>query len=548
MGNMDCNGFSPVQKSLHPNLCTDIRGIWGVDNSNTWGGKFYDNGHYIGHDEPDLTFLSDRSGSGNDVTWTDTLGKSPAGKPTVNHPGKNLADWYELTPAPWFSMALCDPYSYPQLQCVPESDKNAPQCTAGFNCPPNDYPGAGSAFMEMQLYPPGNPPFVDDEGCSSTDWCAALTIDSLECTNEYATCKTACEEPSNFAFVQRNGIPTGPPGPGNADLQTSIPNSETLLMNPGDKIKIHMYDAPAPGGGHAFEVTIDDLTTHQTGFMQASAHNGFQVVSMANCSTTSWNFQPEYNTSRVQNIIPWAALETNISTEFETGHFEACASVTHKVANPFDPNDADGTYLNCVGGDEQDGGKEGDEISDELCYPASDPHTGYDNGTGSAVGAPIANCQDNVQQNGDLDFDGTPYRTEWPTGIAPTDLYPGSFVQLSPTTAGDQYSQFFMQTDIALSESTCKGATVPTSKPTTKGCTVPPTGEEVDQPGHTSFYPYWSEQRTGGTCTWLFGNVSTGSGVNDFGKDSEYGKNLFPEIGYPEFEGRIYKNACPAPG
>ena len=55
-------------------------------------------------------------------------------------------------------------------------------------------------------------------------------------------------------------------------------------MNPGDKITVHMFDAPAPGGGHAFEVVIDDLTTGQTGYMQASAANGFASTSMADCS------------------------------------------------------------------------------------------------------------------------------------------------------------------------------------------------------------------------------------------------------------------------
>ena len=73
--------------------------------------------------------------------------------------------------------------------------------------------GGGSAFMEMQLYPPGNPPFVDSASCDDTHWCAALTIDSLECTTGFATCNTNCEEPVNFGFIQKNGVPTGPPAP-----------------------------------------------------------------------------------------------------------------------------------------------------------------------------------------------------------------------------------------------------------------------------------------------------------------------------------------------
>jgi len=47
-----------------------------------------------------------------------------------------------------------------------------------------------------------------------------------------------------------------------------------------------MFDAPAPGGSRAFTVVIDDLTQHTSGFMQASAANGFQNTSMATCSGT----------------------------------------------------------------------------------------------------------------------------------------------------------------------------------------------------------------------------------------------------------------------
>jgi len=548
-GEFDCNGDSPVETPARSALCTDVRGILGVDNANTWGGRFYDNGHYIGHDEPDMTFLSSRPGSGNDVTWNETLPVDPSAGPTVGTPGKDVADWFELSPAPWFSMAMCDPYSYPQLPCVPESDTNAPSCPNAFNCPNNAYPGGGSAVMEMQLYPPGNPPFVDNESCGDSGWCAAITIDSLECTDLYATCQPNCEEPINFAFIQTNGVPTGPAGPGVADFDSSVPNSDTLIMKPGDKISVHMFDAPAPavqgalGGNDAFEVVIDDLTQHTSGFMQASAANGFQYIDM-NCDTAPANWQPEYNTASAGNIIPWAALQTDISTEYETGHFEACNSVTGsyttspEYGNPFDPYDLGGTYSTCVGGDEgTTGAGEGDETTDGICYAANDTHPGWDQGTGTATGPPIAGCQANFTQNGDLDFDGTPYRTGWPTGASPTSLYPSSFVESLPTSHGKQYSQWYIQTDIALSEDICEGATVPPGNTVTAtGCSVPPAGSEVDQPGHVAFYPYWTEVRTRGTCKIEFGNVSSGTGVNDFGKDAQYGSDLFPKLGYPEFE------------
>ena len=87
---------------------------------------------------------------------------------------------------------------------------------------PSGLPGGGSAFMEMQFYPPGKPPFADSDSCDDTHWCAALTIDSLECTAGFASCNPDCEEPVNFAFIQQNGVPTGPPSPQDADTSTIV--------------------------------------------------------------------------------------------------------------------------------------------------------------------------------------------------------------------------------------------------------------------------------------------------------------------------------------
>jgi hypothetical protein len=518
-GELDCNGYSKSQKSVRAMTCTDIKGILGVDNQNTWGGKFYDNGNYIGHDEPDTTFESSAPGSGGDITWTETLGADPSAAPTDKTPGKDVSHWFELTPAPWLSMALCDPNSYPQAPCTPNSDSNAPTSTSN---------GGGSTFMEMQFYPPGEPPFVDSTSCDTTHWCAALTIDSLECTEGFATCNPSCEEPVNFAFIQTNGKPTGAPSPQEASTSTFVPNKHTLLMNPGDNVVVHMSDAAAPGGGKAFEVTIDDLTLHTSGWMQASAANGFANTSIADCSGTPFNFQPEYNTAKPGNIIPWAAIATDVSTEFETGHWESCTSLSDPISNPFDPSDAGGDWNACHGPYERHDGPEGAETGEANCYKAGDTHPGYD-GTGSKTGPDQATgCQDNTFQNGDLDFDGSPYWTEWPTGTT-AGTYPSSFVEWMPTTkGGKQYSRFFFQTDIALSESSCTPTTL-------SGCTVPPSG-----PG--GFYPYWSEANIGGQCVFEFGNVS--SSVKDFGKDAQYGKNQFLTLGYPEFIGKGHSTAC----
>ena len=520
-GELDCNADSPAQKSVRLMTCTDIKGILGVDNKNTWGGKFYDNGVYIGHDEPDATFESSKPGSGNDITWAETLGADPSAAPTDANPGSDVSNYFQLTPAPWFSMALCDPNSYPQAPCKPNSDSNAP--TSAFN-------GGGSTFMEMQLYPPGEPPFVDSTSCDTTHWCAALTIDSLECTEGFATCNPNCEEPVNFAFIQTNGVPAGAPSPQEANLTTFTPNAKTLLMDPGDKIVVHMSDAAAPGGGKAFKVTVDDLTLHTSGYMQASAANGFANTSIADCSGTPFNFQPEYSTAKPGNIIPWAAIATDVSTEFETGHWESCTSLSKPLnPNPFDASDTGGTYNKCHGPYENAGppDKGSAETADGLCYKAGDTHSGYDGAGTSTAPDQATGCQDNYEQNGDLDFDGSPYWTEWPTGTT-AGTYPSSFVEALPTTDGAQYSRFFFQTDIALSEITCTSTTL-------SGCTVPPNG-----PG--KFYPYWSEANVGGQCVLEFGNVS--SGVTTFGKDAQYGKNQFLTLGYPEFESRTHSTAC----
>jgi hypothetical protein len=535
-GELDCNGFSPVQSPIRGNLCADIRGFLGISNSNTWGGRFYDNGHYIGHDEPDATFLSSHPGSGNDVTWTVTLGRDPKAAPGDAVPGKDVSHWFELTPAPWFSMALCDPNSYPETPCTPESDSNAPTCF-GPNCTVAN--GGGSAFMEFQLYPPGNPPFADSESCNDKQWCAALTIDSAECTEGFAQCNPDCEEPLNFGFIQKNGVPTGPPSPQEQTLASEVPNRQTLLMNPGDTIRFRMFDAPAPGGGRAFEVLVRDLSTGQSGYMQASAANGFQTTSAADCSGTPFNFQPEYNTAGVNNVIPWGAIQTDISTEFETGHWEPCTSLSEELtSNPFDPADGSADYNECNGPYENAGPPDGTtpELGEAECYYAGSTHPGYDGPGTSTQPDLMTGCQDDVFQNGDLDFDGTPYWTEWPTGNVP-GRYPSTFVEAMPTTHGRSYSKFFFQTDIALSEYTCLGNTLGGGGGTSTGCTVPPQG-----PGN--FYPYWSELHARGFCALEFGNVRSNPVVTDFGQDSEYGQNLFGTLGYPEFEGPTYNARC----
>ncbi len=137
VGELDCNGLSPIQ---HPAkaavMCKDPRG--------SDGGRLFENGHYIGHDEPSVRFLSSRPGSGNNFTMTETLPKDPGRRPTVKNPGKDRTHWFELSIAPWISTTVCDPNSAPLLACKPVSDSNAPH---------GSYPGRRSGVRGAAVLP-----------------------------------------------------------------------------------------------------------------------------------------------------------------------------------------------------------------------------------------------------------------------------------------------------------------------------------------------------------------------------------------------------------
>ena len=254
---LDCNGWSAkygTVRKLAGNLCTDPIKI-----VNGKASRFIDNKWYIGHDEPSVKFISSQPGSGNTMTYLMKLSKDPKKLPT---PSGSVTDYGQLSVAPWFGLPMCDPNSYPQNPCTPDSDTNSGSIS--------DPAAAGSAFMELQFYPPGFTPFIDSTSCSATKWCAALTIDSLEADFNFANLNPNCTEPVNFAYLQTNGVPAGPPSPQLTNASTFTPNGNTLMINPGDQLAVSITDPP-----QGFTTVVRDLTTHQTGFMTASASNGF---------------------------------------------------------------------------------------------------------------------------------------------------------------------------------------------------------------------------------------------------------------------------------
>jgi hypothetical protein len=528
---LDCNGWSAkygTVRKLAGDLCTDP-----IKVASGKGQRLVDNGWYVGHDEPSVKFISSQPGSGNTMTYVMRLAKDPAAAPTANG---SVVDYGQLSVAPWFGLPMCDSKSYPQNPCTPDSDTNSGSIS--------DPAAAGSAFMELQFYPPGFTPFVDSESCSATKWCAALTIDSLECTFGFATCNVNCEEPVNFAYLQTNGVPAGPPSPQLTDISTFTPNASTLMINPGDVVVTSISDPP-----QGFTTVVRDLTTGQTGYMTASAANGFMNTNIADCSGTPYTFHAEYSTAKQQNQVPWAALEGGVLMEQEIGHGEVCKSVTNQ--DPYsatypggqsysDPN----TYDTCAGGSEgpaatgegpcnpstgicQNATTQGPagpvacptgnaasgalcEFSDGFCF-AQGTRTALVNDVPTTEVSRASECFADRYQNGDLDFDGQSYLADWPNG---SRNYPTSFQYTGPFTAGGHtYPQVQFETDIGGSSNLCNTATG-------AGCTAPPISAR--------FYPFWSLSalsslggRVAG-CVWNFGNDQPGT-VADFGKDAQYG-------------------------
>src|ERR1700732_2687133 len=81
-------------------------------------------GNYTGHDEPSLLFYSNVPGSGNSNVYVLTLPNDPPNLPKQDGTGGTFN--FQLHPAFWFGMAMCDTQSAPNpgQACPPDSDSN----------------------------------------------------------------------------------------------------------------------------------------------------------------------------------------------------------------------------------------------------------------------------------------------------------------------------------------------------------------------------------------------------------------------------------------
>ena len=470
----------------------------------------YSGGKHIGHDEPSLLFYSNTPGSGNSSIYNLTLPKDPPRLPNQSGTGGTFN--FQLHPAFWFGMAMCDTQSFPEFTnaCAPDTDANI------FDNPdPNaaDYLGkhSGTAFMEMQFYPPGWA-----TSCDGKHWCAALTIDSYNfdpnhnVDNNSFCVNSIGDETINFAFITRSGISDTAADPLNPVLIVPKPKTD-LFMNPGDNITIDLHDTT-----DGFQVVLYDNTTHQKGSMTAGTANGFAQVNFqpngSTCTSTPYAFHPMYSTSGPHTRVPWVAHSYNIAFSDEIGHFDFCGAVDPGGVC-LQPSEAD--LLQCI-------------------PPKESPRI------------KIGGCID-----ADTDFDGVPYNSNWPGTNPATDAKfhpaPISFTSplLNPTMPGPlaNFDMTAFEADMPVIEpsNTC-------DTKTGMGCVNPPPG--------AAFYPFFSiGNQKSGACNWRFGGSAIAGTTGDFGGVSQYGSLLaldYPLSGatitrFNDFRSMPESNPCGAP-
>jgi len=408
---------------------------------------------------------------------------------------------------------------HPAVPCTPSSDSNIFASTNP-NSPRYFGLGPGQAYEELQLYPPGWVPWPAGNSCTARQWCAALNIDTFQDNentgqfNNTACLNTVGPEPVNFAFLTNNGVATAPGSPLHPEHFVPDPTRD-FLMNSGDSLSVHLSDT-----SNGLRTTIVDNTTHTSGFMTASAANGFATVDWnptgTTCTATPLNFHPEFSTSSPLTRNVNAAHTYNIAFTDEIGHFEYCGKVG---TDPFN------TCLEPLGSDTNNGDTAGPAPAgdDVFCLPAT-----------ASLRVKIGGCL-----SSDGDFDGVPYTFGWPGSISnPTAdalLHPTSQLFSSPTTGGNNYTSMTFEADISRVESSDSAFRVDT--PCQRHVQNPrdpiPGLGCVNPPPNSNFYPFYSTRRTSSGCMWQEGGPYIPGTTNLFGGSSKTEFGPIREVDYP---------------
>jgi hypothetical protein len=449
----------------------------------------FGNNYYVGHDEPSTLFYSHTPGSGNHAQYQLTIPTEPSG-PFSTSKGYD----FELHPAFWFGMAMCDTQSYPNTQstCPPDSDANIVDPTKTIRAP-------GVAFMELQFYPPGWIPQFAGSSCDSSKWCVALNIDSLsENPSNGTTLNSSCQrqilggtEYINFAFLTLDGKPLGPPNPLQFNPATSgnPQKPDTFVLNQGDQATVTLTDTPS-----GFATIVQDNTTGQTGEMVASAGNGFGQIKFQpgghSCQMLPYTFHPMYSTSTPQTRVLWAAHTYNVAFSDEIGHFDFCSHISANTGS-------------CDGQEGIPGDLENADGDDSFCFPSE-----------LSLLYPATGC---VNSNAP-GFDGVSYQHYWPDG---SSTKPTPILFSSPKTGTAYtvpYSQVAFEADLPRIEAADLGGNCQRLT-TGANCVNPPNSDEGTP---AAFYPYYSTVSTANgpaTCSYGIGSTLPNT-INNFGGSS----------------------------
>jgi hypothetical protein len=520
--------------------------------------------YYVGHDEPSALFYSNKPGSGNNSTYKLTLPTEPAAMPNAS--GSSLTTWdFQLHPAFWFGMIICNPDSYPNQTkaCAADSDSNIKPLAQA----------PGQAFLELQFYPPGYFP----TSCTAKRWCVAMVIwslaqDPINGTQLNGTCTAQIGglEYPNLAYLTKSGKPTGPPNPIDSNAATFTVTNDWLLMNQGDQVTVSIHDS-----ANGLQTIVEDATTHTIGSMTASAANGFGTVDYqpngTACNLNPYDFHPEYSTSQPPGMVAcpagvfpnnaaggnstepvctdqggtrvqWAAHSYNISFADEIGHWDWCSSVTEPNAGSSLAPGAGFGSGHCNQAAQEGPGltKHSDGDSAGQCW------TGEEGAAFAKYGGPVAGSDGNgvavpgctTQNDG---FDGGSYQAgRW----APAPNAPTAITFSSPLTGPENntpYQKLAFEADIPritalnVTEGDCSRNTgTRMSKDSVTGvwsntgvpCAVPP----INDTGTPAFYPTFGHtgnqeggDRSQSPCMWQFGNYTASTG----GSGVQFGHALF---------------------
>jgi len=360
-----------------------------------------------------------------------------------------------------------------------------------------------------------------------------MTIDSLsdqdntgvqqnaDCLNNHFL---VGEEPVNWAYVTKSGKSQAPANPlalsDDPKLTGLNPDlKKDLLMNPGDRLRVHLHDTPA-----GFRVDIFDLTTGGHGSMTASVANGFGHILFQphakKCHVAPYAFHPMYS-SAVPRGNTWSAHTTNVGFSDEIGHFEYCDAIN-----------ADGACTDPGHGDPKI------DDDDQACL----------DGAAFKALIPIKGC---VLDDGD--FDGTSYQFDWPGNFKKPRLdrlLHGTPVRFTvPTTRGRPLERVAFEADLPRIERGEPGNAQPEcDRLSGAHCVNPPRGAK--------FYPIYTLARANGKCWLQQGGTHIPGTTNRFGGSvrTEYGHKVlfvtYADVGFKpirlaeDFRRDLHGNPC----